>query len=472
MKLTWISEYQAHPGELTEWCLHPATIAAATQSAPDARPPSYMQAGHMRTAAMLRDVGVEAPTWLGTVFDIAGTLDVAALETALLQWITRHESLRSGLRMAGQQLERFTLSPAQVALERTVVGRFSRGADVVGCLEARFDAATDPLTWPPYLFVTVARDNGFTLYMAFDHSMVDGYSIARIPTEIHELYAAALGGCASELAEVGSYVDFSAIEHDAAERLDDDDDAVVRWRDFVEASGGGLPAFPLDLGVAPGEMPSQTGICDWLLDSEDADAFDAACKAADGGFLAGVLAVASIVAYEQGGEPVHRTVVPFHTRSEQRWADSLGWYIGLAPVELATAEAQDFAELVGMAHAAAQAAKAVAQVPFGRVCSLLDTVVRPVSVFSYMDGRRIPGADSWGEWRAHAFGKVSVGDEAYVWINRTVDGLYMTCRYPSTDVAHANIAAYVEHTRAVLTAIARQGSHSFAGHLAPQPALA
>jgi mycolipenoyl-CoA---2-(long-chain-fatty acyl)-trehalose mycolipenoyltransferase / long-chain-acyl-CoA---trehalose acyltransferase len=144
----------------------------------------------------------------------------------------------------------------------------------------------------------------------------------------------------------------------------------------------------------------------------------------------------------------------------------------LAPLEIATAHARDFNELVGMALDASQTAKAVAQVPFGKVCTLLDAAVRPVSVISYMDGRMIPGANRWGEWRAHAFGKVSVGDEAYVWFNRTVDGLYMTCRYPSTDVAHTNIGGYIEYTRDVLSAIARDGSYPFAGHLASHAAIA
>jgi hypothetical protein len=308
--------------------------------------------------------------------------------------------------------------------------------------------------------------------LAFDHSMVDGYSITHIPAEVHELYAAALSGQAAELVAVGSYVDFSEIEHDGAEQLDVDDGAVVRWQQFVAASGGGLPGFPLQLGVAPGAMPAQIGICEWLLDTPHADAFAAACKAAGGSFLAGVLAVASLVAYERGGQPVYRTVVPFHTRCEQRWERSLGWYIGLGPVEIATAQAQNFADLIAMAQTAAQAAKAVAQVPFGKVCTLLDSVVRPVSVFSYMDGRMLPGADRWGDWRAHAFGKVSVGDEAYVWVNRTVDGLYMTCRYPGTDLAHTNIADYIQHTNTIFTQIAQHGCYTIAAHRTTHPALA
>jgi len=468
MKLTWISEYQARPGQLVEWRLHPETIAAAATSAQDPRPPSYMQEGHLRTASMLRDIGVEAPTWLGTAFDIPGALDFDALEAVLLQWIARHETLRSGLRHTGQELERFTLSPDAISLDRTAVDHFSEGADVVRYLEARFDEATNPLTWPPYLFVTVDREDGFTVYLAFDHSNVDGYSIVQIPHEIHELYAAAVSGRTAELAEVGSYVDFSKIERDSAEHVDGNHESVVRWRDFVETCGGRLPEFPLDLGVTPGDLPKQTGVCEWLLDSADAKAFDAACKAAGGNFLAGVLAVAGLVAYERGGQPVYRTVIPFHTRSEEQWSTSLGWYIGLAPLEIATAQARDFHELIAMAHAAVRSAKPVAQVPFAKVCTLLENPVRPVSVISYMDGRMVPGAHQWGEWKAHGFGKVSYGDEAYVWVNRTVNGLYVTCRYPGTDLGHTNIAGFIDHSREVLTSVARSGSYAFACPAAPE----
>jgi hypothetical protein len=468
MKLTWISEYEARPGQLIEWTLDPATIAAAAQSAQDPRPPSYMQEGHVRTAEMLRDIGVEAPTWLGTAFDIPGALDFDALEAALLQWITRHETLRSGLRQAEQGLERFTLSPEAISLDRTVVDHFTDGPDLVRHLEARFDEATNPLTWPPYLFVTVDREDGFTVYLAFDHSNVDGYSIVHIPHEIHELYAAAVGGRPAELAQVGSYVDFSKMERDSVDHVDGNHESVVRWRDFVENCGGGLPGFPLDLGVKPGDLPKQTGVCEWLLDSADAKAFGDVCKEAGGNFLAGVLAIASIVAYEQGGQSVYRTVIPFHTRSEARWSTSLGWYIGLAPIEIATAEARDFDDLISMARDAVRAAKPVAQVPFAKVCSLLDTVVRPVSVMSYMDGRMVPGAHQWGEWKAHGFGKVSYGDEAYVWVNRTVNGLYVTCRYPGTDLGHKNIPGFIDHTREVLTSVARTGSYSFAGEFSTE----
>ena len=472
MKMTWISDYEAQPGQLIEWTLHPTAIAAAVRSERDPRPPSYTQEAHVGTAAVLRDIGIEAPTWLGTAFDISGALDVDALEAALLHWIARHETLRSGLRLAGDEWERFTLRAEDVSLDRTVRRQFPRGADVLRYLEDRSDEATDPLTWPPYLFATVGRDDGFTVYLAFDHSNVDGYSIGQIPYEIHELYAAAVDGRPARLAEAGSYVDFSKIEREAADDVTADHESVLRWRDFVQTCGGGLPAFPLDMGVTPGELPKQTGVCEWLLDSADAKVFGAACKAAGGNFFAGVLAIASIVAYERGDQPVYRTVIPFHTRSQDQWATSLGWYIGLAPIEIATAHARDFHELVGMAHEAVRKAKPVAQVPFAKVCTLMDAAVRPVSVVSYMDARMLPGAHQWRDWKAHAFGKVSYGDEAYLWVNRTVDGLYVSCRYPGTDVGHKNMSAFIEHAREVLTLVARSGGYCFDGGVALERAAA
>lgn len=465
MKLTDISQHDARLGQVTEWRLHPTTIAAAARSARDPRPPSYCQEAHVKTAAVLRDMGVQAPTWLATAFDLAGVLDEDAMEAAFLRWIARHETLRSELRLAGQDLERFTLSSESVSLERTPVDDFSRSEDLVQYLEDRFDEATSPLAWPSYLFVTVGREDGFTVYLAFDHCNVDGYSIAQMAHEIHELYESAVGGHPVQLAEVGSYVDFSTSEREAAERLDPNHESVVHWRDFVATCGGGLPEFALDMGVAPGEMPPQTGVCEWLLDPSEAVAFNAACKGAGGNFLAGVMATAGIVAYELGDQPVYRSIIPFHTRSEARWSTSLGWYIGLAPLEIATAQARDFRELMIMARDAARAGKRIAQVPFAKIWALLDSMMRPLSMISYIDARLVPGARRWEEWNAHAFGKVAYGDETYMWVNRTMDGVYVTCRYPNTDLAHDNMAAFIQRIREILTSVARTGTYSFADHL-------
>jgi hypothetical protein len=472
LKLTEISKYDAQPGRLVEWRLHPTTVAASAQQAQDSRPPSFTQDAHVKTTALMRAAGFEAPTWLATAFDISGALDAEAMEATFLQWIARHETLRSELRLTGEELERFTLSAEDVSLERTFVDDFTSGAEIVSYLEDRFDQAADPLTWPAYIFVTVAREDGFTVYLAFDHTNVDGFSIALISYEIQELYAATLAGRPAELVEAGSYVDFSEIERASADDLEADHHAVARWRDFVDSCGGQMPAFPVDLGVAAGEYPRQTGGCTWLMDPADADAFDEVCKAIGGNFAAGVTAAAGAAAYELGDVPVYRTVIPFHTRSELKWLMSLGWYIGLAPLEIPTAEAADFHDLVRMARRAARVARPVAQTPFAKVFSLLDPPVRPLSVMSYIDARAVPGAPHWTEWNAHAFGKVSYGDEVYLWINRTLDGMYVTYRYPDTEVARRNVTAYIDRTRDIMTSVSKTGTYEFAGQITAERELA
>jgi hypothetical protein len=464
MRLTWISEYEAREGRLIEWTLDRVTLAAAAAAPADPRPASFMQEAHVQTALALRGAGVRAPTWLGTAFDVPGVLDRRALEAALLAWIARHETLRSGLRLVDGELERFTLSTDAVALAQSVAVDFGAGADVLSYLDARFDEATDPLTWPPYLFVTVAREDAFTVYLAFDHSNVDGYSIVQIPHEIHELYAAARDGHPAALSSVGSYVDFSTTERERARHVDETHDAVVRWRELVADCDGQLPAFALDHHVTPGELPKQTGVCEWLLDVHDAKAFAAACKAAGANAHAGVLAIASIIARQRAAQPVYRTIIPLHTRTEQRWATSLGWYVALAPIQIDSTQARDFQDLITIAHDELTTAKKTADVPFAKVCDLLHTALRPTSVLSYMDGRMVPGAHQWATWNARGFGKVSYGDETYLWINRTVNGLYATARYPGTPQAHTNITTYLNDTRHILHTIATTGTYPLTNH--------
>ena len=469
MKLTQLSQYHTQPGLITEWTMHPKTMTAAAEAAEDHRPPSYLQEAHVRTAALQHNAGISAPTWLATAFDIANPLDLDTFESTCLDWIGRHETLRSGFRQQGDQLRRFTLAPEAILLERTVIGDFSDADELQRYLEDRFDAATNPLTWPPYLFLTVTRERSATVYLAFDHSNVDGYSIALMAHEIQELYAAAIAGREARLVQVGSYLDFSAIERDSALRVDGDHEAVRRWRDFVAASGGVLPPFPLDLGLVPGELPKQTGVCEWLLDSTAAEAFAAACKSGDGSFFAGVLAAAGLAAYELGDSSVYRSVLPLHTRTEVQWQASLGWYIGLAPIEVPMPTMGDFRDVMRLTRRAVRVARPVAEVPFARVCEVLGAILLPRFVISYIDGRFVPGADCWRQWNAHAFGKVSYGDEVYMWINRALDEVYVTIRYPSTNLAHQNMSRYIDRIRGILNTVARTGNYSMPGTAAVKP---
>ncbi|WP_225822748.1 condensation domain-containing protein [Streptomyces naphthomycinicus] len=456
MRISDIQRCEVRPGRLVEWTFSPATVAAAAALPPDPRPPAYIQESHIRTARTVREDGLFVPTWLGTAFDLPGQADLDALEQALRDWTLRHETLRSGFRWAGDDMHRFTLDDEDVSLHREEVGQFTDTEALTRYLQDRFDVAADALGWPNLIFAAVVRDDSTSVYMAFDHTNVDAYSVHRIPHEIHELYTAGVTGRPAAGTPVGSYVDFCEQERANADGIDDTHAIVQRWREFIGRCGGRLPAFPVDLGLRPGDaLPAQKLMCEPLLGADEAAAFDAYCRPY-GGSLVGVLAATSLIVHEIGGQPCYRTVVPFHTRLKSAWSDSVGWYVGGAPIEVPAA--RDFDEALATVRAELRANRSLARIPLARVLRLLGADFRPTSpdmysIVSYVDARLIPGADDWTEQKAYGLIRVSYGDQVCVWVNRLHEGLWLACRYPDTEAAYDNVRRYVEGLRELIASV-------------------
>ncbi|MFI9809294.1 condensation domain-containing protein [Streptomyces sp. NPDC052301] len=463
MRITDIQRCEVRPGRLVEWTLSPATVAAATALPEDSRPPAYIQESHIRTAKCVRDGGLFVPTWLGTAFDIPGPVDLDVLQEALRAWTVRHETLRSGFRWAGasgDELRRFTLDPADVSLRREEVGDFPDADALVRHLQDRFDAVADALRWPNLIYTAVVRDDGASVYLAFDHSNVDAYSVHRIAAEVHELYAAGLSGRpADSRTPAASYVDFCEIERADADGIDSGHEIVARWREFIRRCDGTLPGFPVDLGLPPGgPLPPQRMLSEPLADADEAAAFEAYCRPY-GGSLVGLLAATGLIVHELGGQPVYRTVVPFHTRVKSRWSESVGWYVGAAPIEVPVDRTPGFPYALRAVRAELQANRSLARMPLARVLRLLGAEFRPTSpdlysIVSYVDTRDIPGAAHWAEQRAYGLLRVSYGDQVCVWVNRLPEGLWLASRHPDTDVAAKTMRLYVERLRDRIAAVA------------------
>ncbi|MGH3312700.1 MAG: condensation domain-containing protein [Streptomyces sp.] len=462
MRLTDIQRCEVRPGLLVEWTLDPATIKTAAGLPEDARPPAYLQESHIRTARSVREDGLFVPTWLGTAFDVPGVVDLDVLHDALRTWTLRHETLRSGFRWVGDEMRRFTLDAEAVSLHREVVGDFSVAEELVQHLQDRFDVAADALSWPNFIYAAVVREDCTSVYMAFDHSNVDSYSIQRLPAEIHELYTAGAAGRAVAETPISSYVDFCEIERASADQIDDTHAIVDRWREFILRCDGKLPNFPLDLGLdAGGKLPTQKLMNEMLVDADDAAAFESYCRPF-GGSLTGILAATSLIVHEITGQSVYRTVVPFHTRAKSRWMDSVGWYVGGAPIEIPVAQSPDFGSTLEMVRTALRTNRSLTRMPIARVLRLLGADFRPTSpdlysIVSFVDARGIPGAAHWAELKAYGLVRVSYGDQVCVWINRLHEGLQFASRYPDTDAAYKNMRLYVERLREIIVSVARNG---------------
>ncbi|MFE9607816.1 condensation domain-containing protein [Streptomyces sp. NPDC006012] len=461
MRISDIQRCEVRPGRLVEWTFSPATIAAAAALPPDPRPPAYIQESHIRMARSVREDGLFVPTWIGTAFDLPGRIDLDALEQTLRGWTLRHETLRSGFRWAGEDMHRFTLDEDDVALDRAEIGDFGDTNALIRYLQDRFDSAADALGWPNLIYAAVVREDSTSVYMAFDHTNVDAYSLQRIPDEIHELYMTGVTGRPAGGVLAGSYVDFCEQERVNADGIDDTHAIVARWREFIGRCDGRLPEFPVDLGLRPGDvLPAQKLLCEPLVDADTAAVFEAYCRPY-GGSLVGVLAATSLIVHELGGQPVYRTVVPFHTRLKSAWSDSVGWYVGGAPIEVPAA--RDFEGALATVRAELRANRALARIPLARVLRLLDADFRPTSpdmysIISYVDARPTPGSADWPEKKAYGLLRVSYGDQLCAWVNRLHEGLWFACRYPDTDIAYRNVRRYVERLRDVITSVpAREG---------------
>ncbi len=209
--------------------------------------------------------------------------------------------------------------------------------------------------------------------------------------------------------------------------------------------------------MQPGDpLPTQKLMREPLVDADAAAAFEAYCRPY-GGSLVGVLAATSLIVHQLGGHPVYRAVVPFHTRMKSTWADSVGWYVGGAPIEVPAA--RDFDSALAAVRAELQANRSLARIPLARVLRLLGADFRPTSpdlysIVSYVDARVVPGSARWTERKAYGLIRVSYGDQVCAWVNRLHEGLWFACRYPDTDAAYKNMRLYVEGLRDMVESVA------------------
>ncbi|MGP2442727.1 condensation domain-containing protein [Streptomyces sp. JW3] len=461
-----LRDLHIRPGRLTVW-RPSATSRDGLDWLPDRRRASYAQQTHLAEVGR-GSAGRRPAAWLAAAFDLPASLDRSALQRALLEWIDHHETLRSRLipdeggKTAAHA--RVTLKPGSVALQGTTCGDFTDTATLLHHLEIIFDRETDPLIWPSYVFTTVERRTSTTLLLGFDHHHVDGYSIFQISQEVQHLYQAALAGYGGALAPVAGYPDFAETERVRAALLHTCHQTIVRWQDAVSEAGGQLPSFFLPVhDPGPRRPDRQASGVKWLLNAEQSLAFDAACRRQNGGVFAGVLACFALAARQRSGNRIFRAVVPFRTGDGSAHLNSMGWYVGVAPLSVPVDATAGFGQMTTRSVHSLREARALASVPLARVSELLGQSLEVTFMISYMDLRGIPGAGQWRDWKASALRSGRVHDrEVYLWIMRNQEGLYLSYRHPDSFTARAAVPSYLMAARHLMRQVATSDvSHAY-----------
>lgn len=464
MHVTSIDRYGLEPGIVTEWALQPGA-GAVTEST---LPPSYNQHFHLETA---RTHGIGRSVWMAAAFDLPGRLNHAALNLALRLFIGRHDTLHTGFEVGEFGTVRIDLDPDTATVATSQPHPTTSTEELRAHLKRRFTLVCDPSTFPAYTFATVERPENYTVLSAFDHTLVDGYSLVIALGELRQIYeglsalpqlddADAIADVMNRLGDPGSFVRYCELE--AIGDIPVDNDPRLReWERFFEICGGTAPSFPLDLGVEAGEPAPQGADVRVLLDADKTAEFDDICLAAGGSIFTGILTAMGMTIRADTGQSTLPVQFPLHIRKDPRWADAIGWLTTSAPITVQVTPDDDFGVSLAYTHASFRVALTLEGLTMAQVRDSLGEKIRrtrtDVFMVSYIDYRKLPGTDDHDALNAHHISNVTVADDAQFWISRTNRGLSLRSRFPDTDVANVTMVKFLTDLDQVLRGICRRG---------------
>lgn len=461
MKFTDMPSLHLPPGRLTVWRAEAPPMSDA-RWVRDERRASCIQEASIMGALEEQRQGRTSASWLSCTFTMPVVLNQAAFSTAVCHWVDRHETLRSHLRLsatptAHTHLERLTLETTAIKVIASFIGHFSKTSEMAHYLERLFNDSVSPLNWPGYLFTTIEHAEATTVCVAVDHTLIDGYSLFELPAEFSLLYHAAISADNPPLAlpPATSYLDFAEAERRASETLTADHEGIIRWKHFVDESGGYLPPFPIPLDRPENPLTAQRGGHITLMNKNEANTFSRICRSAGGDTFSGLLACLAKAAHEKTGQREFRTMIPCQTQSGSR-QPSMGWYVGMSPFSCRIDSSSPFSTTLAHAVTGLKGIKALAQIPITRVAELINQPLRDPFMISYMDIRRILGSRHWSEWQVATSYSTSVDpEEVCLWFTRTHEGLFLNYRHPASEQASRVISQYLDQTRTLLAAIVR-----------------
>jgi hypothetical protein len=449
-----INLWQPGRGPVTTWTASPASREIMAQASPDPLPPTSQQAQHLRKAHQAKALKRQAPRLIMVGWDVDGWCDVDAMTEAINTHIRRHDTYHSAFEVNADAITRRTLDdPERIEFVPSVLG-FLEDDEI---RDHVLSATPGTLEWDCFIFGVVQKADHFTVYASIDHLHTDGMSAGLIHRDINLTYQSLMQGVVSPLPRSAGYRDFTARQGLQVSAMTADSRPVKDWVDFVRETDGELPSFPLELGEAP-VGGAGSAITVELLDAEETEAFDTACRAAGARFSGGVMACAALADHHFTGADTFHTFTPSDTRIGTGHSLSAGWYASIFPVSVPVAGG-DFALTARAAQKSFDANKYLAAVPFQRVLDLVSLeemgvtpATRPSMMVSLMDFRNMPDAD------ANRLGvyidNLSEGG-INIWIARHADQTTVTVSFPDTAEARHSVHLYLAVLRSVFAETAK-----------------
>lgn len=440
-----ISSWQPGRGPVTTWTASTASREIVARSDRDPLPPSFQQAQHLRTAHFARTVGREVPRLIMAAWDVDGWCDIAAMTEAINTHLRRHDTYHSAFDVEGDDAgiitRRTVQDPALIEFVPTALG-FMDEDEIRNHVVA---ATPGTLDWDCFTFGVVQKADHFTVYASIDHLHSDGSSGVLIYRDIHLTYQALVHELPNPLPQTAGYRDFTARQGMQVEAMTMDSRPIKDWTEFAADVDGDWPGFPLDLGDTSTTSAGRV-ITVELLNAQQTEAFDTACRAAGARFSGGVMACAAIADHSITGTETFHTFSPSDTRTGEAQAFSAGWYASVFPVSVPV-EDGDFGQMARAAQKSFDANRHLSTVPFERALDLASADElgvtppgRPSMMVSLFDFRRLYDAN------ANRFGlyidELSHGG-FNMWVTRNADQTIVTVSFPDTPEGRHSVHDYL-----------------------------
>ncbi len=364
-------------------------------------------------------------SWMAITIRLAD-VDLDALAEAWLSVVQRHGTLRSV----------FSPGPGGPALHDVEVGRGSwrehpvaAGSRLSDAVRGVLDEHCTPYSRPSHRLCVVRSHDRSTVVVAADHAHVDMWSLLVV---VRDLLDALAGRDPAPLPR--PFADHTAA---LVAREQAPQDVRDRWREVIEASGGVMPTFPLPLGDVETPVPERVELRDVL----DVDALAWLARAArrhEVSTLALVTSVLTDVTRRLADVPL-RAVFPVHSRYEDRWHDSVGWFITNAVLDSDDADPRACA-------AAVKEAVRLGSWPLAEVLAPWGGMPQAPGMFaiSWLDLRRLPVRVDHVGLEAQYVSAAGTTDGVMLWFVLDEAGMHLRCRYPDTEVARATVGAWLD----------------------------
>jgi hypothetical protein len=390
-------------------------------------------------------------------WDIPGTCDIVAMTTAINMHVRRHDTYHSSFGFENGNIFRRTIAdPAQIEFVPFSYGEMA-AEDI---REHALTSTPDTLDWDCFTFGVIAKPDHFTFYASADHLHIDGMSAGIIFLDIHMAYQELIAGRPVTQAETGGYRSHTVRQGEQVAAKDLSSPEIRDWIAFAQDTDGDWPSFPLELGDTWSNNQGDF-ITVELLNGEETEAFDAACRTVGARFSGGVMACAALAEHELTGNSTYHGFTPSDTRMPGTETLSVGWFAGVFGVTVPIGDGC-FGDAARAAQKSFDSNRRLAHVPLERVLEVapvdqlgIKLPSKASMMVSFMDFRKIPVASLWEETNFGTYGDNLSHGGVNMWVNRHSGRTTVTVSFPDNSIARDSVHRYIAALTQAFTDVAR-----------------